>query len=260
MPGKEAKRATQPVKAASPYKKPAAASRFTARPKNFGIGQDVPYSRDLSRFMRWPTFVTMQRKKRVLQRRLKVPPALNQFTKVLDRTSRNEVLRLIKKYAPETRKARRDRLHKVAEEKKKDPRKTVSTRAPLAVVTGLQEVTRAIEKKQARMVVIANNVDPVELVLWMPNLCRANNIPYAIVKDMARLGDAIGRKTATCVAITEDEAALKNLIRSVNARFLSRSDVIRRQWGGLQLSLRSRAELRKKHARNAGVDAAAVVQ
>ncbi|CBZ23666.1 putative 60S ribosomal protein L7a [Leishmania mexicana MHOM/GT/2001/U1103] len=264
MPGKEVKKATQPVKAASPYKTPAVASHFAARPKNFGIGQDVPYARDLSRFMRWPTFVTMQRKKRVLQRRLKVPPALNQFTKVLDRASRNETLKLIKKYAPETRKARRERLHKVAEEKKENPKKTVSTKAPLAVVTGLQEVTRAIEKKQARMVVIANNVDPVELVLWMPNLCRANKIPYAIVKDMARLGDAIGRKTATCVAITdvnaEDEATLKNLIRSVNARFLSRSDVIRRQWGGLQLSLRSRAELRKKHARNAGVDAAAIVQ
>ncbi|ESL05529.1 60S ribosomal protein L7a [Trypanosoma rangeli SC58] len=213
--------------------------------------------------MRWPTFVTMQRKKRVLQRRLKVPPALHQFTKVLDRSSRNELLKLVRKYAPETRKARKERLSKVAEEKKNNPKKTVSTKAPLSVVTGLQEVTRTIEKKTARLVIIANNVDPIELVLWMPTLCRANKVPYAIVKDKARLGDAIGQKTATCVAITdvnaEDEAALKNLVRSVNARFLARSDVIRRQWGGLQLSLRSRAELRKKRARNAGKDAAAVV-
>lgn len=264
MPGKEVKKTVAATKAAAPYKKPSAASNFVARPKNFGIGQDVPYSRDLSRFMRWPTFVTMQRKKRVLQRRLKVPPALNQFTKVLDRTSRNELLKLIKKYAPETRKARRARLQKVAEEKKQQPNKTVSTKAPLAVVTGLQEVTRAIEKKTARLVVIANNVDPVELVLWMPNLCRANKVPYAIVKDMARLGDAVGQKTSTCVAFVdvnaEDEAALKNLIRSVNARFLSRSDVLRRQWGGLQLSLRSCAELRKKRSRNVGSDAAAVVK
>lgn len=258
MPGKETKKTAKPAtKAAAPYKK--AASPFKARPKNFGIGQDVPYARDLSRFMRWPTFVTMQRKKRVLQRRLKVPPALNQFSKVLDRTSRNELLKLIKKYAPETRKARRDRLQKAAEEKKKDPKKTVSTKAPLAVITGLQQVTRAIERKTARMVVIANNVDPIELVLWMPHLCRANKVPYAIVKDKARLGDATGQKTATCVAFVdvnaEDEAAFKNLTRSVNARFLSRSEVIRRQWGGLQLSLRSRAEMRKKRARNAGADA-----
>ncbi|KAH9599985.1 Ribosomal protein L7Ae/L30e/S12e/Gadd45 [Trypanosoma melophagium] len=266
MPGKEVKKATKPAgKAAAPYKKEKATapSPFVARPKNFGVGHDVPYARDLSRFMRWPTFVTMQRKKRVLQRRLKVPPALHQFTRVLDRSSRNELLKLVKKYAPETRKARKGRLSRVAEEKKKNPKKTVSTKAPLSVVSGLQEVTRTIEKKTARLVVIANNVDPIELVLWMPTLCRANKIPYAIVKDKARLGDAIGQKTATCVAITdvnaEDEAALKNLIRSVNARFLARSDVIRRQWGGLQLSLRSRAELRKKRGRNAGKDAAAVV-
>lgn len=263
MPGKEVKRTAKPAtKAAAPYKKAVEPSKFVARPKRFGVGQDVPYKRDLSRFMRWPTFVTMQRKKRVLQRRLKVPPALNQFTKVLDRTSRNELLKLVKKYAPETRKTRRERLNKAAEEKKQNPKKTVSTKAPLAVVTGLQQVTRAIEKKSARLVVIANNVDPVELVLWMPNLCRANKIPYAIVKDKARLGDAINQKTATCVAFVdvnaEDEGAFKNLIRSVNARFLARSDVIRRQWGGLQLSLRSHAELRKKRARNSGVDATAI--
>lgn len=260
MPGKEVKN-TKKAEKPTPYKKAAAPSPFTARPKNFGIGQDVPYSRDISRFMRWPTFVTMQRKKRVLQRRLKVPPALNQFTKVLDRNSRNELFKLVKKYAPETRVARKARLLKDAEAKKKNP-KAPASKAPLAVVSGLQEVTRAVEKKTARLVVIANNVDPIELVLWMPNLCRANKIPYAIAKDKARLGDAIGAKTATCVAITdvaaEDEAALKNLIRSVNCRFLSRADVVRRQWGGLQLSLRSRAELRKKRARNAGADAAAI--
>uniref|UniRef100_A0A0A9XYM7 60S ribosomal protein L7a n=1 Tax=Lygus hesperus TaxID=30085 RepID=A0A0A9XYM7_LYGHE len=184
-------------------KKPSTVSHFAARPKNFGIGHDVPYARDLSRFMRWPTFVTMQRKKRVLQRRLKVPPALNQFTKVLDRSSRNEALKLIKKYAPETRNARRTRLSKIAADKVNDPKKTITTKAPLAVVSGLQEVTRAIEKKTARLVIIANNVDPIELVLWMPNLCRANKVPYAIVKDKARLGDTIGQKTATCVAFID---------------------------------------------------------
>lgn len=260
MPGKE-KSAVKATTKAAPYKKGAAeakkpkttVSAFTAKAKNFGIGQDVPFSRDLSRFMRWPTFVTMQRKKRVLIRRLKVPPAINQFTKVLDRSTRNEVLKLVKKYAPETRKARRNRLKAVAEEKKKNPTATVNTKAPLAVLSGIQEVTRAIEKKTAKLVVIANNVEPLELILWMPTLCRKNQVPYAIVKDKARLGDAVGQKTATCVAFTgvnaEDETTLKNVVRSVNARFLSRADVIRRQWGGLQLSLRSRAALRKQQAR-----------
>eukprot|EP01137_Pigoraptor_chileana_P000696 Opistho-2@37279 len=109
------------------------------------------------------------------------------------------------------------------------------------------------ENKTAKLVVIANNVEPLELVLWMPTLCRKNQVPYAIVKDKARIGNAVGQKTTTCVAFTgvkaEDETTLKNVVRSVNARFMVRSDVIRRQWGGLQLSLRSRAALRKKHSR-----------
>jgi len=272
MPGKETKAAPKvAAKAAAPYKKaavapakktaevakkavPAAPSLFTARPKDFGIGRDVPYKRDISRFMRWPTFVTRQRRKRVLERRLKVPPALNQFRKVLDRSTRTELLKLVKKYRPENRKERRTRLNAAAEQKKKDPKKTISTKAPTSVLTGIQEVTRAIEKKKAKLVLIANNVDPVELVLWMPTLCRSLKVPYAIVKDKARLGEALGTKTATCVAITnvksEDESALKALTKSVNARFMARSDILRRQWGGLQLSLRSRAMLRKRQARN----------
>jgi len=269
MPGKEAKKTVKVSSKAAPYKKAAAApakeepkkalaapSPFQARPKNFGIGHDVPYARDLSRFMRWPTFVTMQRKKRVLQRRLKVPPAVNQFTKVLDRSTRNELLTLVKAHAPETRKERRARLKATAVDKSKNPSKTVASVRPTSVVTGLQEVTRTIEKKEAKLVVIANNVDPIELVLWIPSLCRSQKIPYAIVKDKARLGDAIGQKTATVVAITEvkpeSEGELKNLIRSVNARFLTRSDVLRRQWGGRQLSLRSRAVARKKRVRTSG--------
>jgi len=271
MPGKEKTSAGKPApKTAAPYTKAKTAApvakkseesktatqapTFSARPKNFGIGQDVPYKRDISRFMRWPAFVTRQRKKRVLQRRLKVPPALNQFNRVLDRSTRNELLKLVKKYAPETRKERRERLRKVADDKAKNSKKPSAIKKPFAIVSGLQEVTRAIERKEAKLVVIANNVDPIELVLWLPSLCRANKIPYAIVKDKARLGETVRQATCAAVAFTgvrsEDEAALKNLIRSVNARFLARGEVLRRQWGGLQLSLRSRAAARKKRARN----------
>jgi len=184
-----------------------------------------------------------------------VPPAINQFTKVLDRSTRNELLKLLKKYAPETRKARRERLKKAAEAKAKDNKKTVTTKRPVQILSGLQEVTRAVESKKAKLVVIANNVDPLELVMWLPSLCRANKVPYAIVKDKARLGEAVHQKVCAVAAITEvaseDEGTLKNLVRSVNARFLSRSEYLRKTWGGLQLSLRSRAAQRKKQSRAA---------
>jgi len=36
--------------------------------------------------------------------------------------------------------------------------------------------------------VIAHDVDPIELVVWLPALCRKMEIPYCIVKGKARLG------------------------------------------------------------------------
>ena len=41
---------------------------------------------------------------------------------------------------------------------------------------------------KAQLVVIAHDVDPIELVIWLPALCRKMGIPYCIVKGKARLG------------------------------------------------------------------------
>lgn len=41
---------------------------------------------------------------------------------------------------------------------------------------------------KAQLVVIAHDVDPIELVVWLPALCRKMEIPYCIVKGKARLG------------------------------------------------------------------------
>ncbi|KAG0315651.1 60S ribosomal protein L8B, partial [Podila horticola] len=49
-------------------------------PKNFGVGQDVQPIKDLSRYVKWPEYVRLQRQRKILNQRLKVPPALNQFT------------------------------------------------------------------------------------------------------------------------------------------------------------------------------------
>ncbi|KAL5148711.1 60S ribosomal protein L7a-2 [Glycine soja] len=36
---------------------------------------------------------------------------------------------------------------------------------------------------KAQLVVIAHDVDPIELVVWLPTLCRKMEIPYCIVKS-----------------------------------------------------------------------------
>merc|ERR1711992_49890 len=55
------------------------------RPRNFGIGQDIQPTRDLSRFVRWPKYIRLQGQRAILLKRLKVPPSINQFQSTLDR-------------------------------------------------------------------------------------------------------------------------------------------------------------------------------
>lgn len=53
---------------------------------------------------------------------------------------------------------------------------------PIVVKYGLNHITTLIESGKAQMVVIAHDVDPIELVCWLPALCKKMGVPYAIVK------------------------------------------------------------------------------
>jgi ribosomal protein L7Ae-like RNA K-turn-binding protein len=46
-------------------------------------------------------------------------------------------------------------------------------------------------QNKAQLVVIAHDVDPIELVVWLPALCRKMEVPYCIVKGKARLGSVL---------------------------------------------------------------------
>lgn len=56
-------------------------------------------------------------------------------------------------------------------------------------------------KTQVRFVAIAHDVNPIELVVWLPALCRKQGIPYAIVKGKARLGALVHKKNAAVRAV-----------------------------------------------------------
>ena len=103
---------------------------------------------------------------------------------------------------------------------------------PLFVKKGVNFVTALVEKKQAKLVVIAHDVDPIEIVLTLPALCRKMGVPYVIVKGKARLGKVVHLKTATCLAITDvqagDEPALAKLIESSAGAYLNNGSSIRR--------------------------------
>ncbi|CAH9108660.1 unnamed protein product [Cuscuta epithymum] len=88
---------------------------FEKRPKQFGIGGALPPKKDLTRFVRWPQVVCIQRKRRILKQRLKVPPALNQFSKTLDKNLATNLFKMLLKYRPEDKAAKKERLLKRAQ-------------------------------------------------------------------------------------------------------------------------------------------------
>merc|ERR1711983_304438 len=94
---------------------------------------------------------------------------------------------------------------------------------PVDIKYGINHITKLIESKKAKLVCIAHDVDPIEIVVWLPALCRKMGVPYCIVKGKARLGKLVHKKTATAVAITavrsEDKGSLEKLAESCNSNY-----------------------------------------
>ncbi|KAG5450838.1 60S ribosomal protein L7A [Clonorchis sinensis] len=248
--GKGSKVAALPeiAKKTAPKKKVVKNPLIQSRPRNFGIGQAVQPKRDLYRFVKWPKYVELQRKRAILKRRLKVPPAVHQFTQTLDRATAMQVFNLAEKYQPLTKRAKKMMLvHRAqlrAEGKADEP---VARKAVLRA--GIREVTSAIQQKKARLVLIAHDVEPIEIVLFLPALCRKMGVPYCIVKGKAKLGLLVHRKTCSCVAFTnvreEDKSRMTKLVETVKNNYTSRFDEIRKHWGGGILGSKSQARITK---------------
>ena len=190
-------------------------------PKNFRLGNDIRPRIVKSRFVKFPRYVELQRQKRVLMKRLKCPPALAQFFEPLDKDESNKLFKILEKYAPETKKEKKERLKNDAKEKVKGKDKK-DGKKPVSLKCGLNHVTYLIEQKRAKLVLIAADVDPIETVVFLPSLCKTMDIPYAIVSSKARLGSLVGKKTTTCIALTDfkDNAAeLENYCKIFREKF-----------------------------------------
>ena len=171
---------------------------------------------------------------------------------------------MLDKHAPETKAEKNARLLAIAADKVEgesvSDRKVrlAATPKPQVVKYGIKHITALIEQKQATLVLIAHDVDPVEIVIWLPALCRKMQVPYAIVKGKARLGQVVGKKTATALAFTtvkkDSQADFAKIVDTIKTNFLDRYDELRRQWGGGRMGLKSNARrLKKEKARAAEV-------
>merc|ERR1712100_594272 len=223
------------------------------KPRTFAVGGDVlPPKRDLTRFVKWPKYIRLQRAKMTLLKRIKIPPAINQFAQTFDKRQASQLFRLLNNLKPETKAAKKERL--AGEAEKMAAGDKTASKKPVCVKMGINHVTTLIEDKKAQLVVIAHDVDPIEIIVWLHALCKARGIPYCIVKSKARLGAVVGKKTATCLAITdvkpENKNDLENIITMATANFNDVYDDAMRKWGDAQPSGRQLAAEAKRNKRD----------
>jgi len=236
MPPRGKKPAAAPFPQAKAGSKKTKNPLFEKRTRNFGIGQDVQPKRNLSRMVKWPQYVRLQRQKKILYLRLKVPPAIAQFQNTLDKNLATQTFKLLNKYRPETKAQKKERLLKEAEGIAAGKKKEDISKKPYTVKYGLNHVVGLIENKKASLVLIPNDVDPIELVVFLPALCKKMGVPYAIVKGKARLGTVVHKKTAAVLAFTEvrseDKNELSTLISAIKTGYNDKYEDAKRHWGG----------------------------
>ncbi|KAI3463129.1 hypothetical protein Pfo_019792 [Paulownia fortunei] len=175
-------------------------------------------------------------------------PPIHQFSKTLDKNLATSLFKMLLKYRPEDRAQKKERLLKRAQAEAEG--KAPEFKKPIVVKYGLNHVTYLIEQNKAQLVVIAHDVDPIELVLWLPALCRKMEIPYCIVKGKARLGTIVHKKTASVLCLTsvknEDKLDFSKILEAIKANFNDKYDETRKKWGGGVMGSKSQAKTKAK--------------
>ncbi len=157
----------------------------------------------------------IQKKIYNLANAIKIPAPINQFKTQLEGADLERTLNLLRKYTPETKEERINRLN--SENPKAGPK-------PILLKFGLKHVVDLIMQKKPVFVAVAADVAPITLVLCIPTLCHKYKIPYCIVPSKSVLGSLVHLKTNAVVAIEDvkatDKAEFNEVVRISNAMFL----------------------------------------
>jgi large subunit ribosomal protein L7Ae len=85
---------------------------------------------------------------------------------------------------------------------------------------GTNETTKAVERGLAKLVVIAEDVEPEEIVMHLPPLCEEKGIPYVYVPSKQELGRVSGLDVAAAsvciIEAGEAKESLKEIIEKIS--------------------------------------------
>jgi large subunit ribosomal protein L7Ae len=80
---------------------------------------------------------------------------------------------------------------------------------------GCNEVTKLVEKGEAKLVVVAKDVTPKEIIMHLPVLCKEKGVRYAEVDKKEELGAAAGLPVGTAAVAVIAEGDAKELIKNL---------------------------------------------
>ena len=80
---------------------------------------------------------------------------------------------------------------------------------------GTNETTKAIERGVAKLVYIAEDVEPPEVVAHLPLLCDERKIKYLFVLEKTKLGSSCGLTVSTAAACVIDPGDALELINEL---------------------------------------------
>jgi large subunit ribosomal protein L7Ae len=83
---------------------------------------------------------------------------------------------------------------------------------------GTNETTKAVERGTAKLVVIAEDVDPPEVVAHLPLLCEERKISYVFVPSREKLGISSGIDVSSAAAAIINVGEAVSLIKEISGR------------------------------------------
>ena len=87
-----------------------------------------------------------------------------------------------------------------------------------SVRKGTNETTKAVERGQTRLVIIAEDVDPPEVVAHLPILCDERKIPYVFVPSKRKLGSSAGLDVPAASACITEVGDAVSLVKEISSR------------------------------------------
>ena len=85
------------------------------------------------------------------------------------------------------------------------------------VKKGTNEVTKAIERGISKLVIIAEDVEPPEVVAHLPILCEEHGAAYAFVPSRQELGKALGIDVTSAAASIIDAGDAQHIVDQIIA-------------------------------------------